>query len=186
MVKVPADQFDIDAVRAAYVGRKGQRVDGLYPVEHDPIRRHEHMCYGRNPLFLDPDYGKQTKYGDNIAPGVMADYFAGDGTWPNWAGGDLATRAPSQTELDVPTLGDRAINLGTTWDFLKPIKIGDRLWSQPGIVDVYIKPIRIDPLAVWIINETRIYNQDDELVAISTNTGLRHRSPDEVAAAAAA
>ena len=181
-MKVAEEQFDIDRIRATYVGRKGQRRDGLYPVEHDPIRRHEHMCYGKNPLFLDPVYGKQSKYGDNIAPGVMADYFAGDGTWPGWAGGDFAGRVMGDPELDVPTLGDKAINLSTTWEFLKPIKIGDRLWSQPGIADVIVKPIRLDPKAVWVVNETRFYNQNDELVAISRNTGLRHRSPEEVAA----
>jgi hypothetical protein len=152
-------------------------------VEHDPIRRHEHMCYGRNPLFLDPEYGKNSKYGDNIAPGVMADYFAGNGTWPGWAGGDLATRTNlGPSELDVPRLGDRRINLSTTHEFLLPIKVGDRLSSEPVIADVYVKPIRLDPKAVWTVNETRVYNQNDELVAITRNTGLSHRSPEEVAA----
>ena len=181
MAKIPPEQFDIDRIRADYVGRKGKRRDGLYPVEHDPIRRHEHMCFGKNPLFLDPKYGRDSKYGDNIAPGVMADYFAGDGTWPSWNGGhEIPSRG--DPELDVPTLGDRAINLGTEWEFLRPMRIGDRLWSQPSIADVYIKPIRLDPKAVWVVNETRIYNQTDELVAVSRNTGLRHRSPEEVAA----
>ncbi len=181
MAKVAPSEFDIDKIRAEYVGRQGERQDGLYPVEHDPIRRHEHMCYGMNPLFVDPEYGKSSSYGDNIAPGVMADYFAGDGTWPSWNGGhELPSRG--NDELDVPSLGDRAINLSTTWEFLKPIKVGDRLWSQPSVADVFIKPIRLDPNAVWIVNETHFYNQNDELVAISRNTGLRHRAPEEVEA----
>ena len=79
-------------------------------------------------------------------------------------------------------IGDRAINLSTTWEFLKPIRIGDRLWLQPSIADVYVKPIRLDPNAIWIIDETHFYNQDDELVAISRNTSLRHRAPEEVEA----
>ena len=53
---------------------------------------------------------------------------------------------------------------------------------QPSIADVYVKPIRLDPNAIWIIDETRFYNQDDELVAISRNTSLRHRAPEEVEA----
>ena len=111
----------------------------------------------------------------------MADYFAGDGTWPSWNGGH---HPPSRGDasLDVPTIGDRAINLSTTWEFLRPIKVGDRLWSQPSVADVFVKPIRLDPNAIWIVNETRFYNQDDELVAISRNTGLRHREPPEVEA----
>jgi acyl dehydratase len=182
-MKVPPEEFDIEKIRQEYVGRTGKRRDGLYPVEHDPIRRHEHMCHGRNPLFLDPEYGKKTQFGTNIAPGVMADYFAGDGTWPAWGGGaDISERMAADPELDVPTLGDRAINLSTTWEFLRPIKVGDQLWSQPSVADVFMKPIRLDPKAVWVVNETRFYNQRDEVVAISRNTGLRHRSPEEVAA----
>ena len=181
MGKVAPEDFDIDQIRADYIGRQGERSDGLYPVEHDPIRRHEHMCYGTNPLFIDPEYGRQSQYGDNIAPGVMADYFAGDGTWPSWNGGQ-ALPDRGDDELDVPALGDRAINLATTWEFLRPIRIGDRLWSQPSVADVFVKPIRLDPNAIWIVNETRFYNQDDELVAISRNTGLRHREPAEVEA----
>ena len=181
MPKVAAADYDIDRIREQYIGRTGERKDGLYPVEHDPIRRHEHMCYGRNPLFIDPEYGRNSPYGDNIAPGVMADYFAGDGTWPNWNGGpDIP--APDNEDVDVPVIGDRAINLSTTWEFLKPIKIGDRLWLQPSIADVFVKPIGLDPNAIWIIDETRFYNQDDELVAISRNTSLRHRAPEEVEA----
>ncbi len=181
MGKVAPADFDIDQVRTEYVGKLGERSDGLYPVEHDPIRRHEHMCYGTNPLFLDPEYGRESQYGSTIAPSVMADYFAGDGTWPSWNGGhELPSRG--DPNLDVPTIGDRAINLSTTWEFLRPIKVGDVLWSQPSVADVFVKPIRLDPNAIWIVNETRFYNQDDELVAISRNTGLRHREPEEVEA----
>ena len=181
MGKVAPADFDIDRVRTEYVGKLGERSDGLYPVEHDPIRRHEHMCYGTNPLFLDPEYGRESQYGSTIAPSVMADYFAGDGTWPSWNGGhELPSRG--DPNLDVPTIGDRAINLSTTWEFLRPIKVGDVLWSQPSVADVFVKPIRLDPNAIWIVNETRFYNQDDELVAISRNTGLRHREPEEVEA----
>lgn len=181
MGKVAPQDFDIDQIRAEYVGKLGERSDGLYPVEHDPIRRHEHMCYGTNPLFLDPEYGRESQYGSTIAPSVMADYFASDGTWPSWNGGqELPSRG--DPNLDVPTIGDRAINLSTTWEFLRPIKVGDVLWSQPSVADVFVKPIRLDPNAIWIVNETRFYNQDDELVGISRNTGLRHREPEEVEA----
>jgi hypothetical protein len=50
------------------------------------------------------------------------------------------------------------------------------------IVDIYQKPIRLDPKAVWITIETRITNQDGELVAAIRNTLLRHREPEQVAA----
>jgi hypothetical protein len=49
-------------------------------------------------------------------------------------------------------------------------------------VDVYEKPIRLDPKAIWIVTENTIRNQDGEVVAIGRNTLLTHRSPEEVAA----
>ena len=78
--------------------------------------------------------------------------------------------------------GDRAINLNQEMNFLKPVRVGDRLSSQVVIVDVMEKPIRLDPRAVWITIETQLTNQSDELVATIRNTVLFHREPDEVAA----
>ena len=82
----------------------------------------------------------------------------------------------------VPTRGDRLINLKQTMEFYKPIKVGDRISSRMRIADVYEKGIRLDPRAVWIVMETLLTNQDDELVALVRNTLLTHRTPEEVAA----
>jgi hypothetical protein len=60
--------------------------------------------------------------------------------------------------------------------------VGDRLSRQTVIVDIYQKPIRLDPKAIWTTIETRITNQDGELVATIRNTLLTHRAPEEVAA----
>ena len=171
------EKYDIEQVRKEWIGKKTPRQDGRYPVEYDPIRRHEHMCRDKNPLFLDPEWCKKSSpYGEVIAPPVMVDYFAGQGAWPR-EGSFLEGRP-----LDVPTLGDRAINLNTEWEFIKPIRVGDRIWSQIEIADLFMKPIKLDPKAIWTTTQTNFYNQDDELVAIGRNTVLRHRSPEEVAA----
>jgi acyl dehydratase len=74
------------------------------------------------------------------------------------------------------------INLNQQMEFFRPVKVGDRLSNQTVIVDIYQKPIRLDPKAVWTTIETRITNQNGELVAAVRNTLLIHREPDEVAA----
>jgi acyl dehydratase len=176
MVKVNGP-YDIEAVRTEWIGKSDPVTTGRYPVEYDAIRRLCHMVEDTNPLFLDPEYARQTRYGEVIAPPVMADYFAGKGIWPR------VQDRPS-VRAQVPTRGDRAINLNQTFEFHKPIKVGDRLSSQVVIVDVYEKPIRLDPKAVWTVVETRITNQDGELVCTVRNTGLTHRTPEEVAAEA--
>ena len=168
--------YDIDAVRAEWIGKTDEKKQGRYPVEYDSIRRHCHMVEDLNPLFLDPDYGGHTRFGGVIAPPVMADYFAGDGIWP-----PKADEGPPLMLL-IPTPGDRMINLNQQMEFYRPVRIGDRLSRQMVVLDIIQKPIRLDPKAVWTTVETRITNQDDELVAAVRNTLLVHRAPEEVAA----
>jgi acyl dehydratase len=151
-----AGPYDIDAVRKEWIGKKSEVTRGRYPVEYDPIRRHCHMVEDRNPLFLDPEYARETRFGEVIAPPVMLDYFAGNGAWP-------PVQQGARLMQGVPTRGDRAS-------------------SQVVIVDVMEKPIRLDPRAVWITIETQLTNQSDDLVATIRNTVLFHREPEEVAA----
>lgn len=166
--------YDIEAVRAEWIGRKTPRVAGRYPVEFDPIRRHCHMVEDRNPLFLDPEFAAGTVHGTVIAPPVLAGYFAGNGAWP---------RSEEPNVLgEVPTRGERLINMNVAWEYHQPVHVGDRLSSESELVDIFEKPIRLDPKAVWIVTERRIYNQHGDLVATNRNTLLTHRRPEVVAA----
>lgn len=158
------------------IGSESQPSYGRYAVEYEPIRRYAWMTSDDNPLFLDPEYAGKTKHGGVICPPLFVGNFAGPGPWPpvRDTGGGLPP---------VPAPGDRAINLTTEHEFLKPVKIGDRLSSTSRIADVYIKAIRLDPKAFWTVNERIIKNQNGEVVYIGRNIGLRHRSPEAVRAA---
>ncbi|HEY7294612.1 MAG TPA: MaoC family dehydratase N-terminal domain-containing protein [Dehalococcoidia bacterium] len=172
------EPYDIEAVRREWIGRTSPVTAGRYPVEYDPIRRHCHMVEDTNPLFLDPEFAARTRYGAVIAPPTLVDYFAGRGIWPPAEEGPHLMR-------QVPTRGSRLINMNQTLEFVGPARVGDRLSSQMAIVDVYEKGIRLDPQAVWIVTETRVTNQNGELVSVTRNTLLTHRTPEEIAAEAA-
>ncbi len=174
MVKVP-EPYDVEAVRKEWVGRTGGKVPGRYPVEHDPIRRHCHMVDDTNPLFLDPEFAAKSRFAGVISPPVLTDYFAGQGAWPP------SREAPNLMQ-QVPTRGDRMINLSQTLEYFAPVRIGDRLASETRIADVLEKAIRLDPKAVCIVMETHVTNQDGTLVARTRNMLLTHRTPGEVAA----
>lgn len=191
MPKAVDGDYDIEAVRAEWIGKKTPRTHGRYPVEYDPIRRHCHMVEDENPLFLDPNFAKETSHGGVIAPPVLAGYFAGDGAWPPTGGptqGQRRTGEQIEPEGsiigDVPTRGERLINMNVAWEYFAPVRIGDELSSETVLADIFEKSIRLDPKAVWIVTERRIYNQRDELVATNTNTLLTHRRPEVVAAEA--
>lgn len=192
MPKAVEGEYDIEAVRAEWIGKKTPRSHGRYPVEHDPIRRHCHMVEDENPLFIDPKFAEGTSYGSVISPPVLIGYFAGDGAWPPTGGPTQGKRAGKQVKADdsenpmanVPTRGERLINMNVAWEFFAPVRIGDQLSSETVLADIFEKPIRLDPKAVWVVTERRIFNQNDELVATNTNTLLTHRRPDIVAAEA--
>ena len=159
------------------IGSETEPVASRYPVEYEPIRRYCHMVDDDNPLFLDPDYGARTKYGTVIAPPFFLRQASGPGPWP-----------PRDEEIphilsQVPTAGDRTVNLNTEFECLRPVKVGDRITLNQRLADVYIKPTRLDPKAFWVVYDTIYKNQDGEVVLIMRNTFLRHRTPEEVKAA---
>ena len=165
--------YDVEEVRRKYIGFETKKMRGRYPVEHDPIRRHCHMVEDNNPLFIDPNHEGGTQCPPS---GWLAHYFASLGPWP-------AVFEPLFPV--VPTPGKRIVNMSQEVEWSARIKVGDHLSVVRRIADVYQKSIRIDPEAVWIVAEAIITNQRDEEVCVVRNTLLTHRTPEEVAAAAA-
>ena len=153
------------------IGVETETILGRYPVEYEPIRRYCHMVDDANPLFLDPDYAKNTKYGGVICPPFMVQNFGLFDPWP-------PKEKPSLPS--IPALGRRAINMATEWEFFKPVRIGDLISCKRKIVDIYIKPVRLDPKTFWIITEDTYTNQHGETVAILRNTMLRYRTAEQI------
>ena len=169
-----SDQYDIGAVRQKYIGFETAPARGRYPVEYDPIRRHCHMADDNNPLFLDPEYARTTAHGVVLCPpsGWLALYFASLGPWP-------AVFEPLFPI--VPTPGKRIVNMSQEVEWFCRIKVGDHLSVRRRVVDVYQKPVSLDPEAVWIVAEAIITNQREETVCVIRNTLLTHRTAEEVA-----
>jgi len=173
-----AERYDIQAIREKYIGTEIPQARGRYPVEHDAIRRHCHMVDDNNPLFLDSEYANSSGHGAVLCPpsGWLALYFASLGPWP----------AVFEPLLPiVPTPGKRIVNMSQEVEWSARIKVGDHLSVRRRVADVYQKGITLDPEAVWIVAEAVITNQRDEAVCTIRNTLLTHRTPEEVAAAAA-
>jgi hypothetical protein len=158
--------FDVARVKATWEGHETPLTRGRYPVEFDAIRRHCHMVDDTNPLFLE----------EGVCPPVMLDYFASRGAWPP---GELDVLGLIRR---IPTPGDRLVNMNQEFEWFGTVRVGERLGVSHRVVSVDVKPIRLDPLAVWIKTETRIVNERGEVVALRWNQILVHRTPEQVKA----
>lgn len=161
--------YDIEAVKQQWQGHETPLAWGRYPVERDPIRRHCHMVEDLNPRFLLRDE----------CPPVMVDYFASAGPWPP-AEQDLLSLVRS-----IPTPGDRLVNLGHEFEWFRTVRVGERLGARHRVLDIEVRPTRLDPLSVWIRTETTIVAETGDVVARRLNQIMVHRTPDQVAAARA-
>lgn len=162
------------------IGRETKPVTSKYPVEYEPIRRYCMMVDDDNPLFLDPEYAKSTKYGEVMLP-PFATFGIMSGGSPQMMA-DLAQGTGGADMIMPPAPGHFLINMAQEWEFHRPVVVGDRLTFKSRLADVYIKPIRIDPKAFWTVLEMHFSNQRGETVCIVRNILLRHRAPEEVAA----
>ena len=137
------------------------------------------MIDDENPLFLNPRYAANTKYG-----GVIFPPFAPFGIMDDGNKDMMMTLTTSNMENDrgiPPTPGKYLINMGQEWEFFKPVFVGDWLSVTNRLGDVYIKPTRVDPKSFWVITEFHYSNQNEEKVCIVKNILLTHRSPEEIA-----
>ena len=171
-----------------WIGRETKLIWGRYPVEREPIRRWCHMVRCENPLYLDEEYAKKTIWGGIICPPLMIPIFGLRRYGPSSSGPEIDWPPLKEGEEDdsamlvPPTAGKSVVNLGGPIEFIKVVRLGDRIGKKEKLVDIYLKPIRFDPEAFWIVSDTTYLNQYLDPVAILHNTLVKHRSPEEIKA----
>lgn len=119
------------------------------------------VSYGDdNPLFTDFDYGKATRWGGQIAPGMMINCLA------NRTHGD-----PLPDELKKQTKGlfsgVHVFVSGQSTEWYKPIHVGDQLFGFGGTESVEEKKSEFAERSVIRVGRTVRMNQRGEIVAIN-------------------
>ena len=135
-----------------WIGRETSVVWGRYPVEREPIRRWCHMVNCLNPLYLDEEYARKTRWGTIIAPPLLVRLWADAGGPLSASGPEIDWPPPDYATMESlypPTPGIKAINLGGGWEFFEVIRPGDYIGSKVKLTDFYIKPMRYDIEAFW-------------------------------------
>lgn len=142
------------------VARLRARLGKTFPIQYPYLRHvnedsiaHVARAIGdTNPLYVDPDYARGTRYGAQVAPPALFYALA----WGSW---DL------RRGQGLP--GVHGLHSGDTWWYFRPVLAGDELHATK-------KLIRADPMEGRLAgkkmfiqaDEISFYNQRDELVAI--------------------
>lgn len=162
--------FDLEAVKAKWIGQKTPKIRAKYPVEHEPIRRHCLMVGNENPRYIEPGYAQHTP-----CPPTAIPIFA----WAERLPPLIKPRVPI-LEMGLPMLGSQFTNMRREVEFFLPVYVGDHLATQTRIADMFHKSTRVDPRSLWIVTEDLVTNQDDALVCLIRNTLLNFRDADEL------
>ena len=93
------------------------------------IRNFAHSYGDDNPLFCDPDYGRRTRWGGQIAPPIMVGIL----------NAPLCGEQPSKDERGGSYRGIHAFVSGGTWQWYRPVRPGDTVYSFGGLESIEVK-----------------------------------------------
>ena len=125
----------------------------------DNIRNWSHGCGDDNPLFCDPEYAQGTRWGGVIAPGMMI----GSGNSP--MKGDPT---PDHIKKLRKSLfrGIHVFVSGSKWDFYRPMRPGDTIYSYNGDETCEVKNSEFGGRSVICVRKDVKVNQNAEVVAV--------------------
>ena len=119
-----------------------------YEATRDAIRHYAHGIGDNNPLWCDPEYAKNTKYGDLVAlPSFM---FTTSRIISGYCGG---------------LSGVHAMWAGADWNWHKPVMRNDVITTEAYLKDLVEHQTRFAGRAFQQIYHVDFYNQNGDLVA---------------------
>jgi acyl dehydratase len=131
----------------------------IHTVSIDNIRTFAFACGNDNPLFCDPEYAAGTRWGNVIAPSMMAGCvnrpMLGDPLDP-----DLKARTKSVFR------GIHVFISGGEWLFYKPVYPGDSLYSFQCAESLEVQPSEFAGRKVNRVTRQVKLNQRGEVVAV--------------------
>ena len=131
----------------------------IQTATEDTIRNWAHACGDDNPLYCDPDYARGTRWGGVIAPGMMV------GQINSPMKGDPV---PDEIRRLRKSLfkGIHVFVSGSTWDFYRPVRPGDTIYSFNGEESCEVKPSEFAGRSVINVRRDVKVNQRGEVVAV--------------------
>lgn len=151
----------------AWIGRE----TGPWTIEVTPrdVKRFAVATDDLNPLYLDEEYARKSRYGGLIAPPL---FYMAPLTEPVPESQLRPDGLPYEGKFPIPpTPLPRLMDGGTEIEFFTPIRVGDTLTGRSKIVDIYQKDGRTGPL-IFVVRETTYTNQRGEIVLVEKGTAI--------------
>ncbi len=156
----------------AMVGEESGPFKATDEVNKAMIRHWCEAMEDGNPLYLDEEYGKKSRYGGTIAPPQMVQVFCMPPLWPKRQMADPQAKAVKMMD-DAGYFGVVATN--TSQEYFRPLRIEDRLSFTIKLVSV--SPEKTTRLGTghFITSEYTYRNQNGEVVCIQPFTVLKFK-----------
>jgi acyl dehydratase len=158
------------AVLRSRLGTPGPMGPESEPYNQWSVTRYLASVGDDNPLYWDEQYAAGTRWGGVIAPPRMLKH------------GSDATPGSVTVPIDdsqITFMGEDVLKgvfamiAGTRIVFEQPVRMGDQLHSQSAPHDVIERTSRMAGRSLELVNKTRYYNQNDELVATAYDSIIR-------------
>jgi acyl dehydratase len=128
----------------------------IVDVERGAIRRFAEAIGDPNPLFNDETSARKTCFGGMVAPPTFCR--------------SLGAAIP-EIKINMPEF--RGLDGGSEWEYVEPIRPGDRISVVSKIADIRESAGRLGPM-VFITVETSYTNQFNQLCALQRSTVIRY------------
>lgn len=130
-------------------------------ISADNIRTYAQGCGSDNPLLVDPNYARTTRWGSVFAPPIMSGFVNAP-----LKGDPVPAEIKAQTKSMFR--GIHAFISGGEWTFYKPLYPGDTVYSFAGESGLEVTPSEFAGRKVTRFNRSVKMNQRGEVVAVYT------------------
>ena len=128
------------------------------------IRRFAVAVGDVNPLYLDEEYAKKSKYGGIIAPPTFVcetgQYYSDE---------LLEDGKPKDMQELAPCIKTLAIRGGNEYEFFRPLRPEDVITARSKVIDIYEKTAKTGKL-LFIIRQWTYANHKNEVIATNKET----------------
>ncbi|QQZ10159.1 MaoC family dehydratase N-terminal domain-containing protein [Heyndrickxia vini] len=142
-------------LKKSLIGRSGSPF--VFEVEKRHIRQFAEAIGDPNPLYVDEEYARNTKFRGIIAPPTFPIAIGQEGEG-----------------IDLPLDQRRMLHGEQEFIYERPIRPGDRLYCQMKVTDVYEREGKKGPMQ-FIVLDTEMKDENGQLVVIS-RTNIIYRS----------